>query len=428
VFDFLMARPAHTASALAAGLAVALLAAPGAEARATAKKAAEPALAGKLKRQMRQAGRFSGAYVRNLDTGQRVFGYRPNTARILASNTKLFTTSAALVRYGADGTLQTQVLGDGTLDAAGIYHGNLYLRGGGDPTFGSSRFIKRNYGSGTSVEKLAKLVAATGIKRVTGRIYGDESRFDTRRGGPASGYRLSTDIGGPLSALDYNRGLASEGGFSFQTRPAAFAAARLDSALGRRKVSVKGAPRARKIPTGTVRIATVDSPPMAKLIRLTNKPSDNFFAEMLLKTLPLTTGHKGTTKAGAKLSAGFATRSGSRVRQADGSGLSRRDRATPYGVTRLLMSMRKLPEAGAFNSSLSIAGRDGTLARRMRGGPARRRCRGKTGTLNGVSALSGYCRARSGQTYAFSILMNGIGVGSAHRLQDNMAQAIAGVR
>jgi D-alanyl-D-alanine carboxypeptidase/D-alanyl-D-alanine-endopeptidase (penicillin-binding protein 4) len=116
------------------------------------------------------------------------------------------------------------------------------------------------------------------------------------------------------------------------------------------------------------------------------------------------------------------------VRQSDGSGLSRRDRASPYRVTRLLMSMRKRPESQAFSSSLSIAGRDGTLAHRMRSGPARKRCRGKTGTLNGVSALSGYCRARSGQTYAFSILMNGIGVSTAHHLQDNMAQAIAARR
>lgn len=416
-----MVRPRTVAAVLVAGLVLSLL--PAAETLA-----AEPALAAKLKRQMGQSGRLSGAYVRNLTTGRKVFSYRPNTRRILASNTKLFTTAAALVRYGAAGTLQTQVLGDGTLDAAGVYRGNLYLRGGGDPTFGSSRFNRRNYGTGASVEALAKLVAAAGIKKVTGRIYGDESRFDTRRGTSYSGYRTNSDIGGPLSALMYNRGLSSEGGFGFQTRPAVFAAQRLDSALARRKVSVAGAPRAKKIPAGTTRIAAINSPSMAKLIRLTNKPSDNLFAEMLLKTLPLTTGRKGTTKAGASLSAGFAKRVGSRVRQVDGSGLSRRDQATPYRVTRLLMSMKKQPEAGAFSSSLSIAGRDGTLRSRMRSGAAHLRCRGKTGTLSGVSALSGYCRARSGDTYAFSILMNGIGVSSAHAIQDRMAQAMAGVR
>jgi D-alanyl-D-alanine carboxypeptidase/D-alanyl-D-alanine-endopeptidase (penicillin-binding protein 4) len=63
----------------------------------------------------------------------------------------------------------------------------------------------------------------------------------------------------------------------------------------------------------------------------------------------------------------------------------------------------------------------------MRRGPARSRCRGKTGTISGVSAVSGYCRARSGQTYVFSILMNGVNPFGARKLQDSMLHAIAGV-
>ena len=64
----------------------------------------------------------------------------------------------------------------------------------------------------------------------------------------------------------------------------------------------------------------------------------------------------------------------------------------------------------------------------MRRGPARGRCRGKTGALAGVSAVSGYCRARSGDTYIFSILMNGVNPFGARALQDRMLHAIAGVR
>jgi D-alanyl-D-alanine carboxypeptidase/D-alanyl-D-alanine-endopeptidase (penicillin-binding protein 4) len=97
-------------------------------------------------------------------------------------------------------------------------------------------------------------------------------------------------------------------------------------------------------------------------------------------------------------------------------------------VVRLLLDMQKRQEYPAFYNSLSIAGRDGTLKPRMRRGPARSRCRGKTGTLSNVSALSGYCRARSGQTYAFSFLMNGTNTYTARAIQDRMAQAIAGVR
>jgi D-alanyl-D-alanine carboxypeptidase/D-alanyl-D-alanine-endopeptidase (penicillin-binding protein 4) len=76
-------------------------------------------------------------------------------------------------------------------------------------------------------------------------------------------------------------------------------------------------------------------------------------------------------------------------------------------------------------ASLAIAGRDGTLKKRMRSGAARGRCRAKTGTLSNVSTLSGYCTARSGQMYAFSILMNNVYTSGAKVLQDRMAQAIA---
>ena len=95
---------------------------------------------------------------------------------------------------------------------------------------------------------------------------------------------------------------------------------------------------------------------------------------------------------------------------------------------KLLLAMRKRDEFDPFFASLSIAGRDGTLRPRMRSGPARSRCRGKTGTISGVSAVSGYCRARSGETYAFSILMNNVNPFGARAIQDRMLQAIAAVR
>jgi D-alanyl-D-alanine carboxypeptidase/D-alanyl-D-alanine-endopeptidase (penicillin-binding protein 4) len=165
---------------------------------------------------------------------------------------------------------------------------------------------------------------------------------------------------------------------------------------------------------------------MAKLVRITNKPSDNWFAEMLLKDLALQAYGRGTTAGGARLSAGFARRLGAGAQLVDGSGLSRGDRAAPARVVRLLLAMQRRNEYPSFFNSLSIAGRDGTLAPRMRRGPARGRCRGKTGTLSDVSALSGYCRALSGDTYAFSILMNGVSPYAARAIQDRMAQAMAG--
>ena len=426
-----MARPA-TSRALTAFLAAALLAPAGAlaapsEAPSRA-KASQSGLASQLASTMRSAGSSSGAYVVNSSTGRLVFRQRSTTPRILASNAKLFTTSAALAQYGTDGRLNTSVRGRGALSPGGVFRGDLYLIGGGDPTFGSATFTRRAYGSGATVQTLASKLEDVGIRRITGRVYGDESRFDILRGGPDSGYRISPYVG-PLSALAYNRGLASENGRGYQSSPAGFAASALTSALRARGVRVTGAPRAKTAPSGTEELATAESPTMTRLAALTNKPSDNFFAEMLLKDLALSTGRRGTTAAGASVATSFAARLGARpTRLADGSGLSRANRATPARVVALLRGMQRRDEFGEFYSSLSIAGRDGTLGPRLRSGPARSNCRGKTGTLSNVSALSGYCRARSGDTYVFSILMNNVNPFGARQLQDRMAQAIAGVR
>jgi D-alanyl-D-alanine carboxypeptidase/D-alanyl-D-alanine-endopeptidase (penicillin-binding protein 4) len=420
-----MARSA-TSRVLLALLAAALLVPDGAG--AAPPKASQSGLKSQLASAMRSAGSSSGAYVINSSTGRRVFRKRSNTARILASNTKLFTTSATLAQHGVDGRLNTTVRGSGTLSTSGAFHGDLYLIGGGDPTFGSSSFVRRAYGSGATVQALASELEDVGIRRVDGRVYGDESSFDSRRGGPESGYRISPYVG-PLSALAYNRGLASEGGSGYQASPPGFAASALTAALRARGVRVSGAPRARNTPSGTEELAAVESPAMARLAALTNKPSDNFFAEMLLKGLAVSASRRGTTAAGASLATRFAARLGARpARLADGSGLSRANRASPARVVALLRAMQRRDEFDEFYASLSIAGRDGTLAPRLRSGPARGRCRGKTGTLSNVSALSGYCHARSGDTYVFSILMNNVNPYGARQLQDRMAQAIAGVR
>jgi serine-type D-Ala-D-Ala carboxypeptidase/endopeptidase (penicillin-binding protein 4) len=393
---------------------------------ATAAAQDEPTMVKRLARQMRAAGPFSGAYVAEVsgDRPRAVFRWRQRSPRILASNTKLFTTTAALSRLGVEGRLFTEVLGSGELDAEGVFQGSLYLRGGGDPTFGSRRFTRRSYGGGATVQDLAALLEDSGIVRVSGRVYGDESAFDSLRGGPDSGYGVSPWVG-PLSALSYNRGLFTEGGRGFQANPPAFAAARLDGALEAAGVPVRLRPRAGVTPTDARVLATVQSPPLERLIELTNKPSDNFFAEMLLKDLASLGGGVGTTAAGARIAASHARGLGARATLVDGSGLSRGNRASPLSVVRLLNAMYRSDDFDPFVGSLAIAGSDGTLFDRMRRGAAHRRCVGKTGTLSNVSALSGYCEAVSGDNYAYSILMNGVYPTSARRLQDRMLQAIA---
>jgi len=411
-------RGAGRPTALLSALLAALAAAP----------AAHASLQSRLESSMRAAGSFSGAYVENVTAGRTVFRHRHTSPRILASNTKLYTTAAALARFGTEGTLNTGVRGDGGLADGGTYRGNLYLVGGGDPTFGSRSFSRRAYRGGGTVDALAAQLDRAGIERVTGRVYGDASRHDARRGGPDSNFGTSIYVG-PLSGLSYNRGLATESGRGYQSSPPTFAAARLDDAMERRGMVIRRSPLAKRRPSQTELLAAVRSPSMARLAQLTNKPSDNFFAELLVKDLAMQANGLGTTRGGTRIAAGFARRLGAAPASlADGSGLSRANRASPVRVARFLIALRDRDEFPDFNASLSIAGRDGTLGTRMRSGSARGRCRGKTGTLSNVSAVSGYCRAISGETYVFSILMNGVNPYGARSLQDRMLQDIAGQR
>jgi D-alanyl-D-alanine carboxypeptidase/D-alanyl-D-alanine-endopeptidase (penicillin-binding protein 4) len=115
-----------------------------------------------------------------------------------------------------------------------------------------------------------------------------------------------------------------------------------------------------------------------------------------------------------------------------GSGAFPFARATPRRLVKLLVGLRRLPTFRALRDSLPIAGRDGTLADRMRSGPGRDRCRAKTGShfspdpADQASVLSGYCRTRRGHLVAFSLMMKAVpDVAAARRLQDRMVQASA---
>ena len=161
-------------------------------------------------------------------------------------------------------------------------------------------------------------------------------------------------------------------------------------------------------------LASVDSPPMERIVKLMNKPSDNFFAELLAKDIAMQVNGRGTTSAGAALVAGFARRLGARARSSSTApGCRAATGRRPTASSACSPRWRGATSTSALLDSLPIAGRDGTLYDRMRRGPARSHCRAKTGTLSDVSALSGYCEARSGDVYGFSILMNAINPTSA---------------
>jgi D-alanyl-D-alanine carboxypeptidase/D-alanyl-D-alanine-endopeptidase (penicillin-binding protein 4) len=389
---------------------------------AAAGRSAVPAsaLSGGLARIFHGAGR-SGAWVLDSGTNQVLFQRAAGRPRQLASNSKLFTTSTALARFGPDGHLLTTVWsGDDTSD--GISQ-SLFLRGGGDPTLSNS-----------GLTRLAARVRAAGVHTVQGPLYYDDSFLD-QKGIPQHGIRRESV--GTLSALTL-------GGL-----PAKTTAQRFDDALRRAGVSIGAKIEQRTVPpaspgvlpvsAGPVQVAELESPTVADIARATNVPSNNYLAEMLLKDVGGAFGGAGSTRAGVAAMQRFAGERGARLHAENGSGLTRRNKASPASVGSLLDSMVEVdagadPEkqqaqqrlADAFVGSLAVAGRSGTLAHRMRRTAAQGNCHAKTGTLTGVSALSGYCfRSASADPIVFSILMNGVDVNHAHLVQDRMAALIA---
>jgi serine-type D-Ala-D-Ala carboxypeptidase/endopeptidase (penicillin-binding protein 4) len=376
-----------------------------------------PKLAAGLGKLFRRVGK-SGAFALDAATGQVLFARKAGKPRILASNTKLFTTSTALARFHPEGHLETSVWSSDDV-SDGISQG-LYLRGGGDPTLSSS-----------GLQKLADRVRAAGVTSVLGSVLYDDSFLDHQTGVPEHG--ITPEGVGTLSGLQLDGGSLSD--------PAKTAAQRFEDDLHRDGVSVGNSVTPALVPPGAHQLAVFDSPPMSAIVADTNVPSDNFLAEMLLKDVGEQTGQGGSTLGGIAAVQHFASQQGASFQGENGSGLTRLNRASPASVVKLLNAMIAVdtntpPDAqaaqteqrSAWIDSLAVAGQTGTVAHRLRGSAAAGRCHLKTGTLDRVSALSGYCfRGGDDADHAviFSLLMNNLDVNRAHVIQDRMAALIA---
>ncbi len=370
-------------------------------------------------------GSASGLLVVDAETEQVLCSSAPGRSRPLASNMKLFTTSAALSKLGPEYRIPTKVFRDGPVDAKGVLHGSLYLQGGGDPALGTPAFYNAYFGGlGTNIFALAPQIKAAGIKSITGRLYADDTVFDRRRGVADSGYATSPYIG-PLSGLAFNSGFAGATSTSgFSSDPAKLAVGKLARSL---RGVVPPQTALAPTPPDAERVALVRSPTLDRIVNLTDVYSNNYFAEMLIKLLGARFGGAGTTAAGANVVEAFARAHGSTVSAVDGSGLTRSNRSSPREIVDLLLGMQEDPAGEEFIQDLALTGQEGTVASRMEGTAAYGRCRTKTGTISGVSNLSGYCFNRSGRVMAFSILMAGVGnLTLAHLNQDRIAAAVAG--
>ena len=229
----------------------------------------------------------------------------------------------------------------------------------------------------------------------------------------------------------------------------------LRAVLRRNGISVAGAARdADRLPMMepsydapfTRVMARYRSAPLSEIVQTMMEESQNLYAEQLLRTL-------GAERPVAKLSdpddpepgsgamgieAGMRTFAAagvdtSRIRLADGSGLSRYDMVTPTMTAALLLYMRQHPDPDvreAFLQALPVGGRTGTLEYRFERGPAEANVRAKTGTLSGVSALSGYITTGGGQPLVFVIMANHYSADSdeARDAMDQIVQALAAGR
>jgi serine-type D-Ala-D-Ala carboxypeptidase/endopeptidase (penicillin-binding protein 4) len=372
-------------------------------------------------------GAQSGLQVVDTETGEVVCAAGAETMLPLASNTKLFTTATALSKLGPSSTIPTKVLTDGTVDANGVLHGSLYLQGGGDPALGTPTFYNSYLaGLGTNIFALVPQLKRAGIKQVTGRLYGDDTIFDRKRGVADSGYATSIYIG-PLSGLDFNSGFAGNTSSShFSSDPAKLATQVLANSMRHSGIKVSPTIALGKTPGDAKSVAVVRSPPISEIVNTTDVYSDNFFAEMLEKLLGAHFGGAGTTAAGTKVVEEYAQSMDSDIQQVDGSGLTRTNLASPEDVVNLLLGVQKSAIGEEFIQDLALSGKEGTTAGRMKGTAAYGRCRLKTGTLTGVSNLSGYCFNTSGKIMAFSTLMGSVGsTETAHYYQDKIAGAVA---
>ncbi len=427
------------------------------------------------------AGAQVGALVVELPSGRVRFARQPDTRFVPASTLKLLTAAAAFIRLGPEYAWLTPVLAGGPV-VDGVVQGDLYVRGGGDPSLVAEQLYR-----------LAATVRAAGVRRVEGAIVADETLFLPEpdppgwalydgpeayhpaiaalsfnfnavevmvRPAPTPGLpplvtleppgsyvhvvtrAETTPAGTPdtlvigragLLPLDPTRGAATGGpeapaawlevtgsipadaALRRVTRrvdgPGAYFASALRDALRAAGIEVVGGSREGGTPPDAQPLAVHRSRPLASVLGDMSKFSNNFMAEMVLRTLGVeATGKPATSEAGLAVLREVLRLAGADPAHAflvDGSGLSRLNLLTPRQLVAVLRTMdRRFDARAEFAAGFGLLGVDGTVHRRFADSPASRRVRAKTGSLNGVRSLAGYAEGPHGEPLAFVLFLN----------------------
>ncbi|HYM60478.1 MAG TPA: D-alanyl-D-alanine carboxypeptidase/D-alanyl-D-alanine-endopeptidase, partial [Thermoanaerobaculia bacterium] len=387
------------------------------------------------------------------ENGRVLYEHHAHTLLMPASNRKLFASATAAECLGLSRRLLTELWLDGTQDGAEL-NGDVVLKGGGDPSLGGRYAFNRD-------DVFAPFIAALrarGIRKIRGDVVADVSAFDrdTIPGSWKNG-NLGSDYAAPVDALAYNENVVgvvirdadcretmietdppfvpatghvtcAAGGepiirttatnavsvdgslrtadaASFEALvaagdPALYAAQALADSLMRAGIVVTGATRVSAKPRAwRERLAVIEGPPLYDLLPIVLKNSQNLYAEMLLKSLSVSP--SGPASYGASLDierafliseVGAGT---NEFRFVDGSGLASDDLVTPAAIVKVLRWMNDPVRRGIFWSLLATPGEEGTLHHRLL--DLAPRLRGKTGTINGVNALSAILLGRDGR-------------------------------
>lgn len=285
-----------------------------------------------------RSGKF-GVMIVSLTRGDTLFSQYADDMMQPASTMKLYAAAVALDRFGPEHSFSTDVLRDGNVGTEGTLQGNLYLRGDGDPSMSSRFFRDANLPMAT----LARSVAATGLKRVTGDLVYDATAFDDRL--IPEGWKttyLGAAYAARVSALSLNENLVwvvvspagkvaqvtlepvttaiplrstvrvvggsggriaarmgsdgaivvsgTIGSYSAPRKyslvvpdPAPFTAGALHAALQNVGVTVDGRIRPAKTPATAVKVAGFASPPLSQIVSEMNRESINVVAELVYR-------------------------------------------------------------------------------------------------------------------------------------------------
>lgn len=422
-----------------------------------------------------------GAMAWSLDRNEPLFAINADRAMVIASNNKVFTAIFAMDALGPDYRFPTDLLVAGELEN-GVLRGEVVIRGSGDPAFGYPQY------DGDVMQtprRMAEALQRIGVRVVEGGVIADPYVFDRENFGPE--WPDDTGMGAAryaptVTGLPFNRNMlwvrltpgegegfmrepdapeipvmvpsgasrgyavrmplqdtirVRTGGPSGQRfgigahEPAYLAGAALRQAMREAGMEVRGPLRIDHTPEGAELVHRHLSIRLGDMVPQLNQKSDNFFAEHLYKAAVAKAAGQGTYTGGPQASAVyFNQRAGvpwGQIWQADGSGLSRQNRASPLALVRALAYADQQPWAAEFHESMAVAGDpSGTLQRMFRTGPAAGNLHAKTGYIRQVRTLSGYVKTAGGENVAFSFLYNGAGTSGARGVQIQLGELLAG--